>query len=436
VVFHKSFGIKSSGYIFAGGQPRSLPSLKIREYPGCLHSHLQSNIHVVAFSSGVKSFGAGLIGTYMPLYFVELGGNPLTLGLVTAAASLVGGLTAILGGVIADSYGRRRIMVLSAFYGILFPALYAIIRDWRVFGILVGFAAIESISRPAIRALIVDSIPPQRRTTVIAFLQVVSSLPMTVTPFIGGYLIQKHGLPSGFRMAAAISAVTALVSALIVLFFLKETLRKSENTNGSESSGVHKRDDNAKIPRRFPSSLGSLMLSHVLVAFANGAVGSYYILYASEIIGLTSLEWAPIASLQSLAVALKIPGGWLSDRFGKKRVMTLSVIACAPCAILFTLSQSFLQALTVSLLLIVTGIYFGPAYEALQADLTPRRLRGRIAALWQSSSFVATACGTAVGGLLFQEIDPAFPFYLFTGTQLLSALVLLILVKEPRKGEA
>jgi MFS family permease len=409
--------------------------LKTLEYLGRGHRHLAGNIHVVALSSGVKSFGVGLVGTYMPLYFVELGGSPLTLGLVTAAASIVGGFTSILGGVIADYYGRRRIMVLSAFYGVLFPVMYAIVCDWRVFGILVGFAAVESISRPALRALIVDSISPQRRTTVIAFLQVVSSLPMTVTPFIGGYLIQKDGLLSGFRVAAAFSAVAAIVSALIVFFFLRETLKKSEIMDRSELARVHKLDDNKKTPHRLPSSLGSLMLSYVLVAFANGAVGSYYILYASEIIGLTPLEWAPIASFQSLAVALKIPGGWLSDRFGKKRVMTLSVVACAPFAILFTLSQSFLQVLAVSLLLVVAGIYFGPAYEALQADLTPRRMRGRIAALWQSSSFVATACGTAVGGLLFQEIDPVFPFYLFTGTQLLSALVLSILVKEPAKRE-
>ncbi len=409
--------------------------MRIKDYLGRVHPHLQGNIHVVALSSGVKSFGAGLVGTYLPLYFVELGGSPLTLGLMTAAASIVGGFTSILGGVIADYYGRRRIMVLSAFYGVLFPVMYVIVRDWRFFGILAGFAAVESISRPALRALIVDSISPQRRTSVIAFLQVVSSLPMTVTPFIGGYLIQKQGLLSGFRVAATFSAVAAIVSALIVFFFLRETLEKSEIMDRSESARVHKLDDDEKTLHRFPSSLGSLMLSYVLVAFANGAVGSYYILYASEIIGLTPLEWAPIASFQSLAVALKIPGGWLSDRFGKKRVMTLSVVACAPCAILFTLSQSFLQALAVSLLLIVTGIYFAPAYEALQADLTPRRLRGRIAALWQSSSFVATACGTVIGGLLFQEIDPVLPFYLFTGTQLLSALVLSILVKEPPKRE-
>lgn len=410
-------------------------SLKIREYLGLAHPHLQGNIKVVALSSGAKTFGAGLIGTYMALYFVEIGGSPLTLGLMTAAASIVGGLTSILGGLIADYYGRRKIVVLSAFYAILFPVLYAMILDWRFFSIMVGFAALESISRPALRALIVDSISPNRRTTVIAFLQVVSSLPMALTPFIGGYLIQKNGLLYGFRVASAFSAVAAVVSALIVFFFLKETLKKSEITDESNPARVSKLDDNRKIPHRFPSSLGSLMLSYVLVAFANGAVGSYYILYASEIIGLTPLEWAPIASFQSLTVALKIPGGWLSDRFGKKRVMTFSAVACAPCAILFTMSQSFLQALAVSLLLVVTGIYFGPAYEALQADLTPRRMRGRVAALWQSSSFVATACGTVTGGLLFQEIDPVFPFYLFTGTQLVSALVLFILVNEPAKRE-
>ena len=61
------------------------------------------------------------------------------------------------------------------------------------------------------------------------------------------------------------------------------------------------------------------MLSNTLIAFANAAVGSYYILYAYSFIGLTPLEWAPIASLQSLVTVLKIPGEWLATSSEKER---------------------------------------------------------------------------------------------------------------------
>lgn len=92
-------------------------------------SFLHGNIAVIAVSSAVRGFGGGLIGAYVSLYFIELGGSPSTLGLMTALASVIGSAMFVLGGIVADYYGRRRTMVMSAFYGIFFPLLYAVIQS-------------------------------------------------------------------------------------------------------------------------------------------------------------------------------------------------------------------------------------------------------------------------------------------------------------------
>jgi len=395
----------------------------------------QGNILVIAVSSAIKSFGGGFTSTYVSLYFVELGGNPLTLGLMASMALLVQCVMLLIGGVIADYYGRRRIMVLTAFYGVFFPLLYVMTRDWRLFAALSIIAALGAISNPASYAMVADSIPPEKRTTGIASLQVVSSLPVTVGPLIGGWLIQNYGLLDGFRMACLYVAATAFVSALIIFLFLRETLRprpaaKSDFLNPGTLMSL------VKPPGPLPTSLQVLMVSYALVMFANGAVGQYYVIYANRVIGLTPLEWGIVASLQFLLLGiLKIPGGWFSDRFGKRKVMIVSVVACAPCTILFTLSHSFVEALTVGLLLIVTGIYYAPAHEALQADLTPRVMRGRITALWGVGNAFSGALGTLIGGFLFQTVNPALPFYLFTAAELTAALLLISMVKEPIRKE-
>jgi len=395
----------------------------------------QGNITVMAVSSAVSGFGGGLISTYVSLYFVKLGGSPITLGLMTAAATIIGCAMFLLGGIIADYYGRRRIIVLTAFYSIFFPSLYAVIQDWRLFAALSVVAAFGSVSNPASHALVVDSISPEKRTTGIASLQVISSLPVIVAPLIGAWLIQNHGLLNGFRLACVYTAATAFISAFIVFLFMKETLRHGL-TAKSNFSNPSKLKDIMKFPRPLPTSLKALMLSYALIAFANGAVGQYYILYAYDLIGLTELGWGIIVTLQLLlANVLRIPGGWLSDKFGKRKIMIISVLTCAPCTILFTLSRSFLQALTVALLLIVTGIYYAPAHEALQADLTPRTMRGRITALWQLSSSLSTALGMLIGGFLFQAVDPTLPFYLFTAAELTAPFFLISLVREPEKKE-
>ena len=138
-----------------------------------------------------------------------------------------------------------------------------------------------------------------------------------------------------------------------------------------------------------------------------------------------------IVSLQFLlANVLKIPGGCVSDRFGKRKVMILSVLTCAPCTVIFVLSQSFLQATAAALLLIAAGIYYAPAHEALQADLTHKAVRGRIMAIWRIGNAISLALGALVGGFLFQNAGSATPFYLFTITELIAVSLIISTAKN------
>jgi MFS family permease len=395
----------------------------------------RGNIAVVASSNAIKSFGGGIISTYVSLYFVGIGGDTITLGLMTSIASIIQCFVLFLGGFIADHYGRRKILVTAAFYSILIPLLYAVVQDWRIFVFSTIIAAFGVVSNPASHAMVADSIPPKRRTTGIALLQVISSFPIVLAPLIGGWLIKIYGLTNGFRLACTFTAVTVLVSALIILFFLRETMSDAVGQKPKLLSNSTLKDFTNRLTR-LPNSLKALLFSYALIVFANGLVGQYYILYATKIIGLTELDWGIIVSLQFLlANILKIPGGWVSDKFGKRKVMIVSVLTCAPCTIIFVLSQSFLQASIAALLLIVTGIYYAPAHEALQADLTPKAVRGRVTALWGIGNAVSVALGALIGGFLFQLVNPAMPFILFTVIELVATFVVVSLVREPSEKE-
>jgi MFS family permease len=395
----------------------------------------QSNIAVIASSSAVNGFGTGIFSTYVSLYFTSIGGDPITLGLMVSLSSIIQFLMLWLGGFIADRYGRRRIIVAAAFYGILFPALYALIRDWRIFIVVAVISAFAAVSSPASHAIVADSIPAERRTTGISTLQVASTVPTVFSPLIGGWLIKVYGLQEGFRLAYACTAATALVSAVTLLLFLRETKLPGSGQTPRVTINLIA-SIRASLSQTSLRSLTALLASYGLVAFANGLVGYYYSLYAKNIIGITVIDWGIITFLQLLlTVLLKIPGGWASDRFGKKKVMIISILACTPFAVLFTFSHSFLQASVVIVLLTIAGMYYAPSYEALQADLTPTEVRGQVTAFWDISGIVATALGAPLGGLLFQTISPAVPFYAFAAVDVVAALLILVAVEEPRQAE-
>ncbi len=65
-----------------------------------------------AWGLGAIAFGGASL--LLPLYIIELGAEPFTLGVLAASAALAGAPGAFLIGIIADRTGRRRIFVLGA----------------------------------------------------------------------------------------------------------------------------------------------------------------------------------------------------------------------------------------------------------------------------------------------------------------------------------
>jgi MFS family permease len=395
----------------------------------------RGNIAVIVGSNMVNGFGTGIIGPFLSLYFVSIGGDPIRLGFMSSVSIIIQCLILFLGGRVADHYGRRRLIVIAAFYAILFPALYALIRDWRIFFVTSAMGALGAISSPAYHATVADSIPHEKRTTAISMLQVFPSFPAVFSPLIGGWFIDMYGLQSGFRLACAFVAGTTLVSAVILLLFLKETIRPG---NGQKSSvfGNSTVSIRGALSAKSLHSLVALLLSYGLVAFANALISNYYILYATQVIGLDALHYGIIVSLQILFITLlKIPGGWASDKYGKKKIMIISILTCTPFVVAFTFSRLFVQAAITMILLAIAGMYYAPAHEALQADLAPREIRGRITSYWDISGAIGGAVGAPLGGFFFQTISPATPFYLFAVVEVAAALLILVAVKEPQKAE-
>jgi MFS family permease len=395
----------------------------------------RGNIGVIIGSNMVNGFGTGIISPFLSLYFVSIGGDPIRLGFMSSLSIIVQCFILSLGGRLADNYGRRRLIVIAAFYAILIPALYALINDWRIFFITTALGAFGAISSPALHAIVADSIPPEKRTTDISMLQVFSAVPTVFSPLIAGWSIATYGLQSGFRLSCAFVAGTTLVSALIMLLFLRETI-KPESAQKSAASGKSKASVRDALSPQSLHSLITLLSAYGLIAFANALVSNYYVLYATKVIGLDALDYSIIVSLQILFILLlKIPGGWASDRYGKKKVMIVSILTCIPFVVAFTFSRLFVQAAVTMVLLAIAGMYYAPAHEALQADLAPREIRGRVTSFWDIAVAVGGAVGAPLGGFLFETIGRATPFYLFAVVEAAAAILILVGVREPQRTE-
>jgi DHA1 family tetracycline resistance protein-like MFS transporter len=152
-------------------------------------------------------------------------GAALYVGWFTVAFSLVQFVASPVLGSLSDAYGRRAVILISAF-GMAADYLFMALAPgvgWLFVGRMI--AGLTAASQPAINAYIADSIRPQERAGVFGWTGAAMSIGFLIGPAIGGVLGAIHPrLP--FWAAAGICVAVALYG----LFVLPESLPKSRRT--------------------------------------------------------------------------------------------------------------------------------------------------------------------------------------------------------------
>ena len=133
-----------------------------------------------------------------------------------------------------------------------------------------------------------------------------------------------------------------------------------------------------------------------------------------------------ILSLQVLfANIARTPLGILSDRFDKRKVLLVSLIATAPLPVFLAFENSFWAILGIMLAMVAAGINYRPTHEALQIELTPRQRRPALFVIYDILTNLCTSAGTLIGALFF-TISYTIPFYSFTVIEIFAAMILAL----------
>lgn len=303
--------------------------------------------------------------------------------------------------------------------------------------ILVGAAG--SLGSVATRQLVADGTVAKNRTAQLSLYQTLTAIPSILTPLLGGYLVHTFGTVEGFRLGILIAlAISPIPIALLVKFLQlnKDVAIKKESANHDNLTLYRYRNFYTNLVS-LPRVLVPLLAAFVAVIVANSIVNPYLIFYATNIAKLDTLQWGIILSLQVLfANIARTPLGMLSDRFDKRKVLLISIIATAPLTILFVYEKSFWAILGIMLAMIATGINYRPTHEALQIELTPREKRPALFAIYDILTNISTSTGTLVGAFLFTA-SYALPFYCFTIIQACAgAVIACFFFLWPRKPKS
>jgi len=171
----------------------------------------------------------------------------------------------------------------------------------------------------------------------------------------------------------------------------------------------------------------------IILMFTLGNSSDAFLLLRAQHLGV------PIALLPTIWVVLHIvkmgfsvPGGIISDRIGRKKVIVAGWIVYALVYAGFAFADSHWHAWA---LFTIYGIYFGlteGVEKALVADFAPAHLRGSAFGLYNLVIGVGALPASLLFGLVWQRFGAAAAFGIGAGFAVLASVMLsLLILKKP-----
>lgn len=408
-----------------------------------LETFSNRNIAVVMITETLSTFISWLWWPYQSLFILELGATKELLGMLLMLGTFSQLLFQYPGGVLADRFGRQRVIVISSVISLGSPLIYLVSTHWTHLGPALILASAGVMSRPARNALIAESLPDDKRSSGFSAISMVNTIPRLFTSLLGGLVMDYYGVYTGVRIVMFASVVVSLFSTFLRWMYISETLFISaakEKGMKPASTGSSTLKETVSMPR----NVWVMTVVAGLSAFAVRVTFSFTVIYAVEIIGLTKTEYGLIGMAVSIvSTFLTLPGGVLADRIGKKISIVISRSLASFSTIGITFAEGFWQMGAARILGGVAsglgGTYMrirgGPVWTALVADITPVETRGRMMGLMGTVATIISTPGSWAGGYLYDNVSPASPFQISFLLNIFGTVIFITLLKTTKVEE-
>jgi DHA1 family tetracycline resistance protein-like MFS transporter len=375
--------------------------------------YLPSNAWVLALSAAIWTIGGSMVNPYQSLFFYAVGADSVFIGFLLALSSAITALMQLIGGYIADNWGRRKIIVVFSIISAGTAFVYIFISQYQLLIIPVILAGISGVYGPAFNATLTDSMRPRLRARGIASFTLVTSLPTMFCPYIGGLLMSRFGISVGLRIGYYMSGLFGLVAVSYRALTLKETHHKA---GSKEPKGILRfmsdfAKDNASILRHASGEVRKLLAYSFLASIGTGMSVPYTSLYVVGTLGLQPDLYGLITNLIGVVnVILLLPAVRLVERIGLKKSVIYASLSVPVNQLIFVQAKGMDDLVAWGVIGSTGNALLGPSLTALQANLSTQETRGRIMAMFSVFSLITSIPSQIIGGYLYSSLGPYVPF--------------------------
>ena len=383
------------------------------------------NIILLGMVSFFADVSTEMVYPLIPVYLVSMFGvTPAIIGVIEGIAESMSSVLKVFSGYIADKYQHKKPLAFAGYAGgLIYKLLLLVAGSWT--GVL--FARIIDRIGKGVRTAPRDVLVSENSACgdLGKSFGLHKSLDMAGSAlgiFFAWLLVRQGMAQIAYRQIFLLSCIPALLG-LVMLVLVKEKLQPVQlNKPRLRLADFRALDKQLKLYLlvTFFFTLGNSSNAFLLLRAQDAG-------YSATSVILLYLVYNGVSSL------LAFPLGRLSDKIGRKSLLVCGYAIYALVYLLFALVGAPGWMLLAFVLYGIYSALTSGAERAFIAEIAPAQLKGTMLGLHATLTGIALLPASIIAGLLWDNIAPAAPFVFGAMMAGLAALILGMLLQNPRK---
>jgi len=355
-------------------------------------------VWVLFASQLIASIGFSVVIPFLAIYFHDrLGVSMSLVGTVFLSLALMGAIGQLIGGLLADRFGRRRVMLLSvSIRAVIFAMVSLAIASSQGFFAISALVVVSflmgSMFEPAANAMVADVVEPGRRLEAFSLLRIGVNIGWAVGPMMGGFLAAVS-----YSSLFLLTALTGAISATLICLWIEESIHrqlKGGDLRLRELASI-RRDTNFTI----------FCVASFVMFIVVSQMSSTLSVFSNEQVGLPEVEIGYLYSINGLMVVLlQFPIARCLGRFRMSRALVMGAVVYAVGYFLVGIAPAFIFMALCMTIITLGELIVSPSSMNLVAKLSPENERGRYMGVFGLSGAMGWSLGPFIGGVLIDTV--------------------------------
>jgi MFS family permease len=390
-----------------------------------IDSQEKRNILGMGFISLMNDTASEMIYPLLPIFLTAvLHASVASIGIIEGLAETVVSLLKYFSGTYSDRLGKRKpVFAFGYTVSNIVRPLIGIAGSWlQVLVFRVSDRIGKGVRSAPRDALLADSATPENIGFAFGFQRAMDHTGAIIGPLIATALIQIGGL--SIKTVFLLSAIPGIITVALAWFLVVEKPKKKAQSGKSIVF-------TGSIKNR-----GYMVFLFAVIIFTLGNSTDAFLLLKARDMGI-AIAMLPIiwVVLHISKAIFSVPGGWLSDRIGRKPVIIAGWIVYGLVYLGFAFAST---KLSIWLLFFSYGLFFGlceGTEKAFVADLVEGENHGGAYGLYNMAIGIAAFPASVIFGIVWEKIGSHSAFIMGAAFAVVASIILMFARKTYQEAE-